>query len=60
MADLNLAFQAYIATLRAAVLTPEKDTTTVIAQDLATVRAAHPLDIEVDDANTLYRIHLDG
>jgi hypothetical protein len=60
MADLNLAFQAYIATLRAAALTPDRDTTTVIAKDLATVRAAHPLPAEVDDLNTLYRIHLNG
>lgn len=58
MADLNKDFNAYLVTLRAAVADAQKDTTTLLAKNLATVRAAHPAATEVDDLNTLYRIHL--
>ena len=58
MADLNQAFNTYLNTLRVAVADAQKDTTTRLAKDLATVRAAHPAANEVDDLNTLYRIHL--
>lgn len=60
MADLNLAFNAYFTTLRAASVPSAKDITTAMVLDLPTVRAAHPLPAEVDDVNTLYRIHLAG
>lgn len=61
MADLNLALLAYFATLRAAATPAANDITTAMAQDLKAIRDAHvaePLDL--DDANTLYRIHLNG
>lgn len=58
MADLNKDFVAYLVTLRAAVADAQKDTTTLLAKNLATVRAAHPAANQVDDLNTLYRIHL--
>ena len=58
MADLNQAFNVYLNGLRVAVADSLKDTTTRLAKDLATVRAAHPANNQVDDLNTLYRIHL--
>lgn len=61
MADLNLALQAYFVTLRAATVPGAKDLSTAVSQDLKAVRDAHlaqPLDL--DDANTLYRVHLVG
>lgn len=57
MADLTTQFIAYLKTLKDAAPTAP-DVTTLVAKDLPTVRAAHPLDHEVDDLNTLYEIHL--
>lgn len=57
MADLNQLYLAYIVTLRAA--TPSiTDVTTILATDLPVVRAAHALPAELDDYNTLMRLHL--
>lgn len=58
MPDLTTIYVAYQRTLKAAAPTA-KDVTTLLAKDLATVRAAHPLSTEVDDYNTLMMIHLD-
>ena len=55
MADLTTEFRDYIVSLKAAAPTA-KDVTTLIAKDLATVRAGAPN--EVDDANTMYLDYL--
>ena len=56
MADLNTLFVTYIVTLKAANVTA-KDATTLIAKDLATVRAGVPAG-NLDDANTMYADYL--
>jgi hypothetical protein len=52
MADLNTLFVAYIVTLKTAA-PAAKDVATLIAKDLATVRAGVPAG-NLDDANTMY------
>jgi len=56
MADLTTEFVAYLVALKAANPTA-LDVQTLVAKDEATVRAAHPE--ELDDYNTLYLDHLD-
>lgn len=53
--DLTTLFCAYMADIRNNNPT-RRDTETLIAHDLPAIRAAHPGD--VDDANTLYAVHL--
>lgn len=55
MADLSTEFVAYIVALKTAAPTA-RDVATLIANDLATVRAGAPT--EVDDANTMYTVYL--
>jgi hypothetical protein len=54
LGDLTFLFADYLADLRAA--NPGKDLTTLLAQALATVRAARS--DELDDANTMYGKYL--
>lgn len=53
--DLTTLFSAYMQDIRDDHPT-RNDTETLIAHDLPAIRAAHPND--VDDANTLYAVHL--
>ena len=55
MADLTTEWAAYIVALKAAAPTAQ-DVTTLVANDLPTVRAA--VATELDDANTMYLVHL--
>lgn len=55
LGDLTTLFAGYLVTLNAAQ-TAEDDNNTLVANDLETVRAAVPG--EVDDLNTLYARHL--
>ena len=62
MADLTTEFAAYLATLYdtnvGATADTTTDLTTLVAKDLATVRASVAGSPEVDDANTMYLAYL--
>lgn len=55
MSDLTTEFVAYIVALKEAAPTA-RDVATLIANDVATVRAGAPT--ELDDANTMYTVYL--
>lgn len=55
LGDLTTLFAGYLVTLNAAQIA-EDDNNTLVANDLTTVRAAVPT--ELDDLNTLYARHL--
>lgn len=57
MADLTTEFAAYIRTLKAASPLAQ-DVTTLVATNLATVRAATNAGPQRDDANTMYLVYL--
>ena len=57
MADLTTEWADYIADLKAAN-TAALDVTTLVAKNLATVRAGVAASAELDDANTMYLEYL--
>lgn len=54
--DLTTRYVTYCKNLREA--SPGKDLTTLVVKDVPVVRAAHPAPTDLDDYNTLMRLHL--